>query len=571
MKHRSQNSDLLLPEFMERQIKESVQYYAGRRGLPLHRLTVFVSHRCNMFCHYCQGPHLTVLEGDTDAKKTMLREDVQADKFGAYLDEILQASDFIRHVHFTGGEATVNKQLPALIAATKARGLLSSITSNGLAGPDFYERLVESGLSEVRISFDSADPATFEKSVGVVGAFDKVVESIHKITGLRDEGKHDVFLVINACVGESSLKHMEETMSFMLTLEPNDLKFLLIVQDKSVVTQHESNGLTTELHRLLDPYPKERYYLLRRKIDSLFDANSSGLEEAQAQTHVKRCFIPMTERTLDGQNYYPCSIYLRHYGEPIGSLNESFERQQEKTLSFVESHNCREDPICLKYCVNCCKIYNIIMNIAVEADQKVIDTGLQLTVPEIDEVLAETLSKRAQRFFTAPPHSWESQLQRLFLIIKPYGMEHKQEWLGLLAEEGLDVEYSLPIEPWAEFATLLYSTDCSVESMRQGLKKSAVFSELEQGSGELLLFRVDPSPDVLLKLKYKMRVQVPSKRYSLVENGQMRSIHMTVCHSPDEVNIRRENTLIYHSFPTLRAWPRPLLRAEPTLDLTLNV
>jgi molybdenum cofactor biosynthesis enzyme MoaA len=552
MRYRSQNSDLLLPEYMEAQIKEAVDYALGRRGLPIHRVTAFVTHKCNMFCHYCAGPHLTALEGDSERKKLMLIEDLTVDQYSQYINEIVENTDFIEHVHFTGGEATVKDYLPELVAATSDHGVPSSVTSNGLAGPDFYRSLIDNGLTEIRVSFDSSDAETFDKSVKVTGAFDRVIESIGEITRLRDEDGRDIFLVINACVGEANLTMIKNTMSFMMSLNPNDLKFLLIVQDKEFVIKNKSSVVINELHNKLNNYPRDRYYLLRRKIDSLFVPEASGVEDAEAQKLMTKCYIPMTERTIDGQHYYPCSIYTRHYGEPIGSMDEPFKLQQEKTMRFVDEHNCRQDPICQKYCVNCCKLYNVIMNVAVEADKKVIDTGEILQSSPVLESELAAAKERAKELFATVPERWQQELYKLFLIIKPYGLDHQQELLSMIAKEGIEIEHSLCIDSWHELACFLYSKDERQSTLLSGLERTQAFSKLEGNEALLLLFKAQPSPDILLKLKYKMRVQVPSKRYQLQAGSSSRPIHVTVAHSPDEVNLKRENTLLYNAFPELK-------------------
>jgi molybdenum cofactor biosynthesis enzyme MoaA len=201
MRWRSRNSDLLLPEFMESQAREALGHFAGRAPLRVHRVTAFATHRCNLFCEYCTGPHLTTREGDTERKKEMLRRDLALEDYVRHLDDLLARASGIDHVHFTGGEATIAPRLPELVAATSARGILSSVTSNGMASPSLYARLVADGLGEVRISLDSCDEAEFDRAVGRRGAFRRVVESIREIARLRDREEWDVFLVLNAPPG----------------------------------------------------------------------------------------------------------------------------------------------------------------------------------------------------------------------------------------------------------------------------------------------------------------------------------------------------------------------------------
>jgi|GEM_PF-1372740 len=547
MRFRSQNSDLLLPEFMEGQIRESIDFLMGRRGLPMHRVTAFVSHKCNMFCDYCTGPHLTWREGDSARKKTMMRKDLTVEQYTSYLADLVAHCDFIEHVHFTGGEATIKNYLPTLIQATTEQGVLSSITSNGIAAPSFYRSMIEKGLSEVRISLDSYKAEDFESAVHVKGAFQRVLDTIQEITRLRDENGQDVFLVLNACIGEANLERIRKTLRFLLSLNPNDLKFLLIVQDKQFVMSQENKELLKELHGYLTDYPSERYYLLRRKIDNLFNPDAAGLEDQEAQEVMKHCFIPMTERTIDGQHYYPCSIYTRWYGEPIGELDEPFEVQQEKSMKFVWEHDCRKDPICLKYCVNCCKLYNINMNLALEAEKKIIETGEIIEdTEEFSPELCESTLLLQQKYVKGVEDTENFDPTRLFLIIKPHGQPHRTEILDLLKEKGIEIESIQNIEDWASFSTHFYCKEASTASIKRALSMGQAFSRLEKGKGEIVWFRKDPSPDVLLGIKYKIRSMFPSLRYTLRKGSQTHPIHVNAVHTPDEVDLARENTILFH-------------------------
>jgi MoaA/NifB/PqqE/SkfB family radical SAM enzyme len=529
---RSRNSDLLLPEFMESQVREALAYFLGRAPLRVHRVTAFVTHRCNLFCDYCTGPHLTTLEGDAERKKAMLRHDVSVETYERHLDGLLERSEGIDHVHFTGGEATLARHLPELVDATRARGLLSSITSNGLAGPARYAELVRRGLSEVRISLDSADPDEFDRVVGKPGAFPRVVESLREVARLRDEEGRDVFLVLNACVGDANLGKVEETTRFLLSLGPNDFKYLLIVQDKAAVMARRDDALVARLHALLEPFPRRRFFLLRRKIDNLF--------RPEAQAVMKHCFIPMTERTIDGQHYYPCSIYTRWYGAPLGSIDEPFEVQQAKSERFTREHDCRQDPICQRYCVNCCKVYNVVMNWALLAERATLDAGERAletgpTDAEVDDALARL---RALEAGLDP-----DAVARPFLIIKPHGAAARAELLRLIEAEGLAPEVT-PLPAWHELSCLLYCREATPAAMRKALETSRFLAGVEGSEAWLVRFTAPPAEDALLKLKYRLRTVVPTLRWKVRTPTKVRTIHQTVVHLPDTPELPREAHLV---------------------------
>ena len=95
----------------------------------------------------------------------------------------------------------------------------------------------------------------------------------------------------------------------------------------------------------------------------MFANDAIGLEaEPAAADGTWRCYIPLTERTVDGRFYYPCSVYVREGGAPLGEINESQAEQRRKTAAFVARGDCLTDPICRRYCLHCTREFNARAN-----------------------------------------------------------------------------------------------------------------------------------------------------------------------------------------------------------------
>ncbi len=330
-RNRSKNPDLLFPDIMEERIKRIRNLWHWPVGSlkDVDRMTVFVTHRCNLFCRYCNGPHVSLQQGNSFRKRIMLHSDLSLKSFRQMLFEALAIAR-IRHIHFTGGEPTLNPDLPRFIELSSNHDIPASITTNGVASPELYEELINKGLTEIRVSLDSCSIEDFDGITGVQGSFDRVVESIRRIVKLRDEGK-DIFLVINACVDNGNHERLEDTLDFLLNLDADDIKFLTVAEDKEEVCKGADPTLIDRLNRHIKHIHEGKFPLLRTKIQNLLNPIASGLQDLQAQILMKHCFIPLTERTFDATHYYPCSIYVRYYGEPLGRITDSFSQQQETT------------------------------------------------------------------------------------------------------------------------------------------------------------------------------------------------------------------------------------------------
>src|SRR5258708_6328956 len=95
----------------------------------------------------------------------------------------------IRHLHFMGGEASLVRGLPAMVRLARARSVQrTSITSNGTLSPRVYLDLVESGIDEIRISLDAADPAQGEDLTLRKGAWSAAVKTIATLASARRKG-----------------------------------------------------------------------------------------------------------------------------------------------------------------------------------------------------------------------------------------------------------------------------------------------------------------------------------------------------------------------------------------------
>ncbi len=532
----SKNPDLLLPEVMNERVERAAGFWGHRTGSldELDRVTIFVTHRCNLSCQYCNGPHVTLKEGDTARKRQMLKRDVSVKDFDRFLRSAMGQTK-IKHVHFTGGEPTLNKDLPRFVEMVTEQGILSSITTNGTAPPELYRELIEKGLTEIRISFDSDSGRKFDAIVGAQGAFEKVMKAIREITRLRDEKKKGIFLVLNACVGEMNLAEIERTLSFLISLSPNDIKLLVVAQDKEFVVNHKNEELIGKLREALAVYPENQFTLLRTKINNLFNPNAVGLKDREIKAVMRHCFIPMTERTIDGGHYYPCSIYLRYYGNPMGPITDSFEEQQEKIMNFVRQHNCCDDQICSNYCTNCCRIFNLrtSQNLFIGTDRII---RIKNEVAE-EEIRALLMGARALAQDGQPS-------ARPFLVIKPHGQQWRNEILNFLVKNGLEIESATRIENWPNCAKYLYLWPFTEEEARFTLEMDRAFQIAEQGPADLLRFKNDPPPDSLIKAKLEIRRLFPTTRLQLDITGRTRWIRLTAVHTPNPEDVERENAIL---------------------------
>ena len=190
------------------------------------------------------------------------------------------------------------------------RKMLVSLTTNGSSSPALYRRLVESGMTEVRISIDSHDAAEFDKIVGVNGAFRRVENTIRELVRLRDEEQRSIFIILNVSTEFFDLERCKHIIDYLLAAAPDDMKLLVIAESASSIQSKASRKAVDEILDLVRQRNPDGYELLEKKVRTLFRKNTFGLKGMDARYLMKRCYIPLTERTIDAKGIYPCSIYL---------------------------------------------------------------------------------------------------------------------------------------------------------------------------------------------------------------------------------------------------------------------
>jgi len=127
---------------------------------------------CNFRCQFCYVPQLVLPE------KIKILKTVKEDDILSYLDE---NKKFIDAVVLTGGEPTLNEDLPDLIQKIKAKGFLIGLETNG-TNPNMLSSLIEKKLVDY-VAMDIKTKLNFEKYREIVGllteeTFEKVKTSI---------------------------------------------------------------------------------------------------------------------------------------------------------------------------------------------------------------------------------------------------------------------------------------------------------------------------------------------------------------------------------------------------------
>ena len=135
---------------------------------------LILGYRCNSNCMFCTSTT------DLRAINMTTAEAI------AKLDDAVAAHRPAK-VRFGGGEPTIRKDLPALVAFARGLGVeVVTVQTNGymLAYRDYLARLKDNGLSGVNISLRGAGRATVERLTGITGSHGHAAAAIDHVLAL---------------------------------------------------------------------------------------------------------------------------------------------------------------------------------------------------------------------------------------------------------------------------------------------------------------------------------------------------------------------------------------------------
>ncbi len=143
----------------------------------LRMLTVEPTNRCNLNCPFC----LVGLQNRLgSAEHDLLPRGFGYMDFGLYQKIVRDAVEFgidKMQLHFQG-EPLLHEQFPDMVRLAKQHGMSTQVFTNGLLLTEEYiDRIIQSGLDNMRFSVDGASKETYEQN-RVGGNFEQVLQNM---------------------------------------------------------------------------------------------------------------------------------------------------------------------------------------------------------------------------------------------------------------------------------------------------------------------------------------------------------------------------------------------------------
>jgi MoaA/NifB/PqqE/SkfB family radical SAM enzyme len=291
---------------------------------PVARGELILTSRCNFRCPYCR--HVGGYDLPVDKAQEVIG---------------LWNLDGLRNLRLSGGEPTLwggaPDSLPSLVSLAKSLGVdRVAISTNGSADLSLYAKLVQAGVDDFSVSLDACCAEDGDRMAGGArGAWDKVVANIKWLASWT-------YTTVGVVLTEDNESKCREIVMFASSLGVADIRVIPAAQRGAAFK--------------VDPLPPEilaRHPILRYRWDNISrgrPVRGLGLGDA------KRCHLVLDDMAVAEGKHYPCIIYMREGGLPIGEFGTPRMRQERAAWSL--SHPTHEDPICSRNCLDVCIDYN---------------------------------------------------------------------------------------------------------------------------------------------------------------------------------------------------------------------
>ncbi len=290
---------------------------------PLQRCELILTGRCNFKCPYCRG-----LRPDFRGEMTVREAEL-------CVEEWIRMG--LQNVRFSGGEPTLHEGLLPLVGMCQRANVKHiAVSTNGSADIEFYKLLHKHGVNDFSISLDSGCCSIGEKMTGgVKGAWEKVVTNIQEISKF-------CYVTVGVVFTEENVPQAIETIKFADSLGVRDIRVISSAQFNQGI-----RALSDVPQEILDRHPFLKYRVENFRKD--IPIRGIGPRDCH------KCKMVLDDMAVMGNYHFPCIIYMREGGDPIGKVGPGM---REERKAWYNTHDSSQDPICSKNCLDVCVAFN---------------------------------------------------------------------------------------------------------------------------------------------------------------------------------------------------------------------
>lgn len=287
----------------------------------LQRCELILTDRCNFRCKYCRGI------------KKELRGDMKFED-AAWVVNLWSKAN-LHNIRFSGGEPTIWPNLIDLVKYTKSKSCIEHIalSTNGSASIEYYDKLLQAGINDFSISLNACCSSTADKMAGTNSSFDHVSEVIKYLST-------KTYCTVGVVLDERNVEELESIIKYVTDLEVSDIRIIPSAQ----------------YNRMLNLDIETNYKILKYRLNHLKEGiHVRGIKQSDCH----KCHLVKDDMVILNNYHFPCIIYMREQGSPIGSVDsKSIEQIREERKVWFQYHDSYKDIICRNNCLDVCIDHN---------------------------------------------------------------------------------------------------------------------------------------------------------------------------------------------------------------------
>lgn len=295
----------------------------------MKRCEMIINELCNFDCAYCRGLHERVFAGN-------ILKEMSLERMKETIDIWCRGTP-LENIRFSGGEPTLHRNIVDIVEYARESGIQRiAVSTNGSTRLEVYEDLVKAGVNDFSISLDAADAATGDMMAGnKIGAWDKVIRTIRFLADCT-------YVTVGVVLTPDNVGNFIDIVEFADGLGVADIRVIPSAQWDQPLPE-----LANIREDVLDRHPILRYRVGR----FLAGERVRGITSDKTT----KCSLVLDDSVVAGRDHYPCVIYMREQGEPIGRVSSDM---RDERVDWYNNTNTHEDPICKKNCLDVCVAFN---------------------------------------------------------------------------------------------------------------------------------------------------------------------------------------------------------------------
>lgn len=202
--------------------------------------------KCNANCLFCAF--------------TLDRRKEEDPNFENLIKDLKENRKRFDEIIMSGGEPTIYKRLPEYLDQVKACGFKNvTISTNGfmLYYPPFTKKLIEKGVNQFVISFQTIDKNKYHAITGVKDAFKYVTK------GMENIKKYGAWIAINTVIHKLNYKKLPDTVNYLIDFNVFNIQLAFM----NPIGESVRNGKSTMAVSFTEalPYIKECFKIAEKK------------------------------------------------------------------------------------------------------------------------------------------------------------------------------------------------------------------------------------------------------------------------------------------------------------------